>query len=166
MEEIPEITGPVNILQAIAEHLRDPDSGDTSNATRQAARRAFVHHAGPRVYLGRIPEGPSPPVAVAIRLVDGGEQYGVAGEIASAQPVVEFLVVGRDPDSKLVLTVADSIRLIFSGLATQYLGDLWLRSAHVERTNQIAPRLYGDGSDRWSHAVVLDLVFSVTQTVS
>lgn len=165
MEEIQEDIGPVRILEAIAEHLRDPESGDTSNATRQAARRAFVHHAGPRVYLGRIPEGPSPPVAVAIRLVDGGEQYGVAGEVGVAQPVVEFLVVGRDPDSKHVLTVADSIRLIFSGLATQYLGDMWLRSASVERSNQVPPRLYGDGSDRWSHAVVTDVVFSVTQSV-
>lgn len=155
----------MKILENIAEFLRDPDSGDTSNATRQAARRAFVHHAGPKVYIGRIPENLSPPVAVAIRLVDGGEQYGVTGEIATCQPVVEFQVVGHDPHWKHVSAVADSIRLIFSGLATQYLGDLWLRSAHVERTNHGSPKLYGDGSDRWSHAVVVDVIFTVSQIV-
>lgn len=152
------------IEQNIADHLRNPTTGDTSSTVRQAARERFRHLAG-RVYLGRLPEE-AVPIGVSVRTVSGGELYWVAAEYELAQPVVEFLIAGRDWEhGPKVLEVAESLRLIFSG----YRGGLGTNECcgcTVLRSASFAPTRLGDGSDRWAHQFSIDFQFTIGQSVA
>jgi hypothetical protein len=158
--------------QDIYDHLRDPDSGDTSNADRQDARLRFRHLVGPAIYLGRIPEGVQP-VAAFLRRVTSGEAYHVAGEDDTAQPVIEFVVVARGRNRDAVetasrgrdaLEAAEQLRLIFSGYSG-LIGEAWCSSATVERGAMQIPSAAVDGSDDWVYAYSLDFRFTVDQVV-
>lgn len=148
----------------IYDHLRDPDSGDTTNADRQNARQRFRHLVGPAVYLGRIPEGVQP-IAAFIRRVHGGSAYHMTGEDATAQPIVEFVIVARDFNRGLdALEAAENLRLIFSSYAGT-IGEVWCSSATIERDAMQIPSTAVDGSDDWVYAYSLDFRFTVDQVV-
>lgn len=152
------------IEQAIADHLRNASSGDVTNSVRQTARDKFRHLAG-KVYLGRLPED-AIPLGVAIRVIGGGERYTLDGEYELAQPLVEFLIVGRDVEhGPKVLELKDAIRKIFSGYRGA-MGDRHVYGCTLERSASLSPARFGDGSDQWVHAYTLDFRFTTNQEVA
>lgn len=162
------------IEQDIYDHLRNETLGNTSDSTRQAARLHFRDLAGKAVYLGRIRAHhatgtpPTPPIGVFIRKLNGGNQYDVVSEHPTAQPIVEVTIVGRDDShAKQVLDIAEAVRLIFSGYVG-FLGvdDTYVQGCTVEAELSLPPQLLGDGGDRWSHAAVIDLRFTINQHIA
>lgn len=151
------------IERAIYDHLSSDET--LPNAQRQTAKLTFRHNAGRSVFLGRVPTDNPAPIAVSIRRITGGETYNTVGEEGTAQPVVEVLLMGRDPQhATQVLAAAEALRIVFSGYVGP-LGDHYCQGCQVVRSQSLAPLLLPDGADRWNHAYICDLQFTVDQVV-
>lgn len=160
------------ILKALYDHLteatdvqgvdtslfREPQIVHTHKVhSRNEARRLLRGRIGDAVFAARRPSNTNKHTAVTLRPIAINRDYETAGDIETAEAIIQVDVYARGHDSAVrSMIVGDLIRLIISGYSGGCWGGVPICGCSVERDGMLSESP-PDSSEDWTHRYSFDI---------
>ena len=156
----------MSIERALYEFIKNPFSGDTSQAARNTAREYVSDQVGTRIYLDRRPQSELDP-AITIRTVQVFAFQDLPGEPGCIRSLVDITVWGQYGGLAPIESVELAKNYLHPALAHYRgsMGSLYVQGVSLEGANMLPAYAPIDASDRWTFAYSLTFEIMHQQAV-
>lgn len=155
------------IEKALAYFLRNTNSGTTTNAVRQTARRKLREAVGRHIYSARRPQvAGQANVALSLRRISSIRFNDLPGEDKLAAPIIQGTIWTRGPNAEMdALRTSDWLRQSLSGYwGSMGEDDTYVHGCIILRDSMETPVEPKDKSPDWTYAVSMDFEITHAQT--